>query len=348
MAVSQKDIAEEIGIDRSLVAHALRGDPRVAETTRRKVEEAAQRLGYHASSNREARALVARRYGKKLQSGIIAVLLPPRFHGQPHRQVPFFMPLLDGIEIEAQERDLDVLLTAWHGGRLPRLIAAGDVDGVICPFTTYDATLLRDSEVPVIHVINGGPGTCDLLPDHSAGAYQATRHLLELGHRRIAYISMPLNNASHRQRLKGYQQALQEAGLLASAARVIEVEEPTIEAGRAGMARLLAEGCDFTGLICFNDLIAMGTIEQAQTAGLDVPGQLSVVGFDDVSDDYNFQPALSSVRFDRLAMGRRAVQLICETVEFRKIASRPRRKRAEVFPVKLIVRHSSSPYAKQK
>jgi LacI family transcriptional regulator len=126
------------------------------------------------------------------------------------------------------------------------------------------------------------------------------------------------------------------------------VEEPTIEAGRAGMARLLAEGCDFTGLICFNDLIAMGTIEQAQTAGLDVPGQLSVVGFDDVSDDYNFQPALSSVRFDRLAMGRRAVQLICETVEFRKIASRPRRKRAEVFPVKLIVRHSSSPYAKQK
>lgn len=313
MAVSQKEIAEALGVDRSLVAHALRGDARVAEATRERIEEAARRLGYDASSNRGARALAARRYGTRVKTGIVAVLLPPRFMGQSPRAVPFFMPLLDGIELEAQERDLDVLLASWHEGRLPRLVADGGVDGVICLFAALDAEQLRAVQMPVVHLLNAGPGTHNLLPDYRGGTYQATAHLSALGHRRIAFLSLPLNNMAHRERALGYRDALRAADLPVAENWLLELDAPTIEAGREGWRQLLARDAQISAVMCFNDLMAMGVIEAARETGRRVPEDVSVAGFDDVGEHYDFSPALTSVFFDRRALGRRAVQLIGAT-----------------------------------
>ena len=335
MTVSQKDIAEAVGVDRSLVAHALRGDERVSEATRARIEEAARRLGYDGASNRDARALASRRYGKRVKTGIIAVLLPPRFMGQSPRAVPFFMPLLDGIEIEAQERDLDVLLVAWHEGRLPRLVSEGGVDGVICPFTALEAARLQDLQIPIVHVLNPGPGTHDLLPDYRGGTYDATAHLTALGHRRIGFLSLPLNNLAHCERARGYREALGKAGLPGDENWLLETDSPTIEAGRAGLKQLLARDASISAVVCFNDLMAMGAIEAAQQMGRRVPDDFSVVGFDDVGEHYDFSPPLTSIFFDRLAMGRRAVQLIGAAPRENEAVQR------EIVATKLMVRGST-------
>src|SRR5687768_5340912 len=112
MAVTQKQIAEKLGLSREYVTRALNGDPTVPSKTRRRVQAAARRLGYNEYSNRDARSMVARRYGRRLKSGIISVLFPrlPIIKSVPLRQLPLFAPLFDGVEIEAHRQDLGILL----------------------------------------------------------------------------------------------------------------------------------------------------------------------------------------------------------------------------------------------
>ncbi len=317
MSVGQKDIAQLLGVDRSTVAHALRGDPRVANATRVKVEETARALGYSIHSNREARSLIARRYGKRHQTGILAVLMMNRFHGVPLRSVPFYMPLLDGIEIEAGERDLDLYFSSWHNERLPHLIEERGVDGVICLPSTFDIPTIQRLGLPVVTVVNSEPGTIALSPDDRRGTWLATRHLVDLGHTRIAFLGMVQNATSHRLRLQGYHEAM--AGLEVAPEWIEFVDDPSRETGAKGMAQLLRRA-RFTALVCYNDLLAMGAIDAAREIGLEVPRQLSVVGFDDVGESYAFSPRVTSIRFDRLQMGRRAVQLICQAQQRQHIA----------------------------
>jgi len=98
MPVTQKQIAAELGVSWSLVTRALRDHPSVAPATRRRIQEAAQRLGYTEHSNREARALIARRYGHRVKTSIVAVITPPH-DNEPLHNAPFFSSLLDGIEL---------------------------------------------------------------------------------------------------------------------------------------------------------------------------------------------------------------------------------------------------------
>lgn len=340
MSVGQKDIARILGVDRSTVAHALRGDPRVADSTRLKVEEAAREMGYSVHSNREARSLIARRYGRKRQTGILAVLMLGRFHGEPLRSVPFFMPLLDGIEIEAGERDLDLYFSSWHHERLPHLIAERGVDGVICMPSTFDIPTVQSLGLPVVTVMNPEPGTLALAPDDAHGTGLATRHLIELGHTRIAFLGMPQDTISHRLRLQAYRDAMSE--LDASPQWIEIVPGPTRETGAKGMTQLMKRA-SFTGLVCYNDLLATGAIDAAREAGLDVPRQLSVVGFDDVGEHYSFEPRVSSIRFDRFAMGRRAVQLICDAQQLEDKTQAALQSEIELSPVELIVHDSTCP-----
>lgn len=343
-SITQQDIAVRLGISRQLVGFALNGSPAVAVETRERVCQTAKELGYDAYSNREARALIGRRYGQRAPTGMIAILIPP-FGGTYIRDIPYFAPFLDGAENEAARRGLDVLFCSPREHGLPRLIAQQSVDGVIC--VAFDPGFVRRVQALGLPVVNMGtdiPSVRCLVADDRAGAKLATEHLLALGHRRIAYLGHCCKARSGALRLQGYTETLRANGLDVREGLIdVNAVDQTTDEGAAAMERLLQKNAafkrggkpDFTALVCYNDTHAMGAVRRAQQAGLRVPRDLSVTGFDDTSLQLGFQPALTSVAVSRSDMGRRAIELLAEN------EAGTTRGRREQFPVTLIVRDST-------
>lgn len=346
MAVTQKQIAQHLGLSQPIVAQALNGHPAVAEATRRRVREAALEMGYGVHSNAEARSLIARRHGKRSKTDTIAVLMGSFFEGLPIQQVPFFKPLLQGIELESAERGVDVSFCMSARGQLPRLVSQQGVDGVLSLYSRTMNEVLRQQHValPVLRIGDAAPGELAVMPHNFEGSHLAVQHLVDGGHRRIAYLGYlytPLPDSADLERLNGYFQTLKDNGLpVANELIDTHLEAPTQEAGAAAMERVLARTRDVTAVVCYNDLSAMGAIRKAQELGLRVPQDLSVIGFDDTSEEYNFEPHLTTIRFDRLAMGRRAVAMLHaageENFQMPEAAH-------ELLPVELIVRGSTQP-----
>jgi len=343
--VTQKEIAQRAGVTPVLVSRALSGHPSVAKATRERIESLARELGYNAGSNLDARSLIAKRYGKRVRTDIIAVLMPASFFGMALPRIPFFAPLIEGIEQSAAERGLDIHLCSPRDGRLPRLVERGGVDGIVSIVWSFPE--LEALDLPVVGFGEPGGWMPALMPDNRRGALLSVRHLVELGHKRIACLAFSVSHfPGHRfevaaDRIEGYKEGLIEAGLPVDENLIGgHVVHPTVEAGIIGMERMLESGpADFTGLVCYNDLIAMGAIEVLRRHGRCVPEDVSVVGFDDVSEQYRFDPPLTSVHFDRFAMGCRAVELICQRREQGQQSTR--NQNDEIFPVEVKIRSST-------
>jgi DNA-binding LacI/PurR family transcriptional regulator len=241
------------------------------------------------------------------------------------------------------------------------------VDGVIF---LSGSRLVRDElrklSLPVATLGTYNAGMFSVLPDGEEGVYQATKYLIELGHRRIAYMGGKANLAIDR--LNGYKRALTEHGLppdesliqftskkmVSTSETTITGEHNTMELeGRAAMKSLLERRTrgssgkiDFTGMVCQNDIVAIGAVRGAQAEGLRVPQDLSVIGFDDVSVQYSFQPELTSVAYPGFDMGRRTMQWMCN--EVKSLLSKPESfvwesgEKIEYFPTRISVRASTS------
>ena len=345
MGVTQKDIAVELGVSRSMVGESLSGSPRISEQTRQRVLAAADRLGYRQDSNREARALIAKRYGRIVKTGIIAALIP-RQEDQALRETPFFMPFVDGIEVEADRRDLDIYICTYRTGRrLPRLIADGGVEGIICVSSPPDAVeQLSKQSLPFVTLVQIHPGVNAIVPDNATGIDLAIRHLVELGHRRVAYIGFAPNHEPAATRFQAYTASLRSHGLPIYD-DLLEATALGISVGEKATLSLLSRTNDFTAIVCSNDGLAMQVIPVLESRGLRVPQDVSVVGFDDISQGHHFEPALTSIAYDRHAMGRRAVELMCDLADKRSESGTesPQPPLVEVCPVHLSVRCTSGP-----
>jgi LacI family transcriptional regulator len=326
MSVTQKEIAEYVGISRSVVAFALNDSGRVAPETRQRVKDAARELGYDPHANVAARSLVAKRHARPAKTGVLAVMTRNLNYGNINkgsalRDQPFYADLLDGIESEAGDKECDVFICAPRNDKLPRFVVDRMVDGIIL-FDLDTLALVKDVRLPILLVSMPASGVDFLAPAEQDGMYKATRHLIELGHRDIIFLGLN-DSPAVRNRAVGYQMALEERGLL----HRVHACDGSPEAGAAKMEELLkirqqydgkklTTGGDpttcFTAVVCRNDLIAMGAVTKIQEYGLRVPQSISVVGFDDVTAQYSFSPLITSVKFDRCAMGRRAVEFLCE------------------------------------
>lgn len=331
--VTQKQIAERVGVTQQLVALALKGSPSVAAGTSEKILAVAKELGYSSNANRPARFMAAARHGTRVQNDILAVVFEA-MPGTPTMATPYFMPLVDGIEIEAGERQFDLFLVRKNPAGLPWLIREGWVDGVILLGSHASAGQLSELNLPVMTLGSHLPGISGITPQDEQGTQAATEYLIQLGHRKIAYLGPHLDWPSARARLKGYSQALHQAGLEQDE-NLIEttLPEPLEPNGRQGMADLMKRG-SFTALVCHNDPIAMGAITLAQEFGLHVPNALSVTGFDDISLAADFSPAVTSVGFSSLEMGRAAVKMVLDTQQGIQ---------HEQFAVQLRIRESTAP-----
>lgn len=340
MSITLKQIGQEAGVSESLVSYALNGNPRVSEETRQRVIQIARDLGYSAQSNRGARTLAARRHGTKARTGILALLMPsPVGPFAELRNNPFFLPYLNGVEVEASLRDYDLFLCSLREDGLPRLVQNSGVDGVIGVSVPESFEALRTLGIPALALGVQEPGNRSLIPDDAHGIQQALVHLVQAGHRRIAYLGIEPGFSTAHNRLQAYRESLEGHGILPDDSLIEATLFQVERSSGASALDTLAERADFTALICYNDVLAMGAIDRLAQLGRRVPEDVAVIGFDDYATEIGFRPHVSSVAFDRHQMGRRAVEVLCEHLDGPVDCLLP--PDVELFPTKFIARETA-------
>lgn len=330
--VTIADVARTAGVSKTAVSFAFNYPDRLGQATRDRVLQVAEELGY--TPHPLARALSLRR------SGAIGLLIPQSLSlvfGNP-----FTSELIQGLGSAFAEHDLVLLLVPPLAGSLEDAVRQASVDGFISLGLTADDPALEALArmgLPTVHV-DAEPVTGAVVNvDDRGGAEAAARHLVELGHRRLALITLPPARsrsgvtAVATRRLAGYHAALDGAGL----------EEPLMLAASATMPagaevfRSLYEARPRpTGVLAMSDMAAIGLMSAARDAGWTVPQELSIVGFDDLPMAAWTAPGLTTVRQPIVEKGRLAAELVIHLLEGRRVVSPP------PLPTSLIVRGSTS------
>jgi DNA-binding LacI/PurR family transcriptional regulator len=330
-----QDVARAAGVAASTVSRYLNGQLRVSPATEAKLLEAVSDLGY--VPNAQARNLARRR------SGVIGFVVPEISN-------PYFGAIADYV-VEAAERHGRLVLLCSHRSQAVRqssyieLLASGAIDGMMYlgSFRSNErlATAIAGG-LPVVVVdepIAGLPPVPTVVMDDYAGGYQATSYLAALGHRRIAFVSGPSELGSVQERYRGYLDALAKAGIDASG-QVSLAGQFTEQFGMSALSHLIAAPRPPTAAFVASDYIALGVLSAAEAHGIRVPGDLSIVGFDDIRFSQYVRPRLTTIRspVDRLAEV--GVELL-----FERLADRDAPARTEVLPVELVIRESAAPPA---
>jgi LacI family transcriptional regulator len=325
-----RDVARAAGVSIATVSRVYADSAAVSEESSRRVLEAGARLDYWP--NAAARSLTMSR------TGTLGVLLPD-IHGE------FFSEVIRGIDSAAREQRLQVIVSGSHAhadalvsiGRSLR----GRVDGLIVMAPDEASSLVvgqLDRSFPI--VLLNGPAGCDRCDTISIanfeGAHTLVRHLLSLGHRRIAIILGPSGNVDAEDRRQGYRAALREAGL---------EPDPTLEfagdfsesSGYVAADALLRHPSSVDAVFATNDCMAIGLLSALQDRGARVPADVALAGFDDIAVARYLNPPLTTVRVDAFQLGQRAVSLWLTHRHDRSPERGPVR---EVLPVKLVVRGS--------
>jgi DNA-binding LacI/PurR family transcriptional regulator len=323
--VTIRDIAEATGLSVGTVSRALKNQPGMTEVTRDKVREAALRMGYDFSQLKKGRI---RR---------IAFLL----HSQHNTLAssPFFSPVLHGAE-EACRREGIALSFIVVGPAEPVLeqIRLHQPDAILCAgfFEPEVLAALKQTGKPMVLVDMQRRGFTSVNPDNVLGGYLATRHLLRSGRRRVAMLSGSLAHFSIQQRSRGFRQALFETKTHADPE--LEVIVPNMGDGDEGvieaMRSLLALPKRPDAVFCYNDSTALVAMKHCLSAGLKLPYDIAIVGFDDISSAAVAVPPLSTVRVDKEALGATGVDLLLRKPEEDPVEM--------ILPVEMIVRESSS------
>jgi LacI family transcriptional regulator len=305
-AVSVKDVAARAGVSLGTVSNVLNRPERVSLATRERVETAIRELGF--VRNESARQLRAGR------SRTIAYLVLDASN-------PFFTDVARGIEEVARDERWAVFLCnsdddAAREADYVDLLLEQRVRGVlVTPVDRADRglPLLRSRGIPVVLVDrSAGPGWCSVSVDDVEGGYLAVTHLVEGGHERVGYVGGPSAVPQVRDRLAGARKALHDAGLGVGSLTVLETAALNVAEGRRAGQRLagLPAARRPTAVFCANDLLALGLLQELTRQGLDVPGDVAIVGYDDIEFAAAATVPLTSVRQPRHQLGRTAAELL--------------------------------------
>jgi LacI family transcriptional regulator len=336
--VTIREIADLAGVSIATVSRVVNGRDDVAPQTRETVMRVIEERGY--TTNRNARALSAGR------TGVVGMLVPLVYPA-------YFSAILSGVAEALYEQDFRLLLSPTQHQHdrevslLDRLVD-GMADGalIVLPeesseelegllergysFVVVDPRMPLGERIPAVSAA------------HTAGADQAMRHLLQLGHRRIGALTGPRGWVATEDRRRGYHAALAAAGILPDPE--LEMESNfEIGGGLDAAGRLLDLPAPPTAIFAFNDNLAIGTIAAARERGLSVPEDLSVVGFDDVEHATIATPALTTVRQPLAEMGRMAVSILVRLLDKQRLETL----RVELG-TRLVVRGSTGPLTRVK
>ncbi len=327
------EIARRANVSTATVSRTLNRSGVVRPETAHRVWRAAAELNYYP--NRHARALVS---GRSHLLGLIVSDITN----------PFFPELIRGFETLATEHQYDVILTstdyetARMTGCLRRMLER-KVDGVAIMTSEMDARLIKELSrrgVPLVFMDVGqvGPRMSHVRIDYAHGVRQTVDHLAGLGHERIAFISGPLDLHSARVRRQAFLDGMRKQKLIADR-RLIREGTHTAEGGQRAMEALLHMARRPTAVVCSNDWTAIGALHAIDGAGLKVPEDVSLAGFDDIPLVSYTSPPLTSVRMSAGDVGTTAFEAI-----FHLIGGE--RAKGDVYrvPTRLIVRSSTAPF----
>jgi LacI family transcriptional regulator len=333
-AVTLKDVARLAGVHPATASRALNPDTRllVSEATARRVTDAAAALGYRP--NAVARSLRTRR------SHTIGVLIPDLNN-------PLFPPMVRGLE-DRLAADGYVTLIGNTDGREDRefqvfeQMRARHVDGYAFATARLHSPMLADAARDGLHVVlMNRTAEDDRFPsvsvDNARGARLAVGHLTGLGHRRIGYLAGPQGLSTGLNRYRGFLAGLRAAGLPADPALVAFAEAFSIEEGHRLGRALLAAAPRVTAIAAGNDMLAIGCYEAVEEAGLSCPGDVSVVGFNDMPFIDRLRPPLTTIAFPHYQLGTEAAGLLLGL-----LAGAPATARAVLLAPELIVRGSTA------
>ncbi|APE31047.1 hypothetical protein BOX17_08845 [Halomonas aestuarii] len=302
-----KEVASLAGVSPATVSRVMNGEVPVAEQTLRRVEDAMQRLGYRPNSF--ARSLASNR------SDCIGLVIS-------HLAGPFMGTLMVNLEEALRLRNKSLLVASGHNELIREqesidFLMSRRCDGLLVQSDRLhdDALVALAAQIPLVIInrqVPGLEGQCSYV-DNRQGGYLATRHLIEQGHRHIACISGPRWKQDATQRLAGYHQAMEEAGLSVPDAAVVEGTWQE-SSGREAVDILRRRGLPFTALAVGNDDMAIGAMLHLKELGLRVPEDVSLVGFDDEVYAHYVTPGLTSVHVpvDRMAQsaGSRVISMV--------------------------------------
>jgi LacI family transcriptional regulator len=303
--VTIHDVANEAGVSVATVSKAVNGRYGIAVETSRRVMEAVDKLGY--ASSLVASSMRSRR------TGVIGVLVAD-FE-------PFSAEILKGVSIALRESEFDLLAysgsrqrdsAGWERRSLSRL-SGTLIDGAIMVTPTV---IKASSDIPIVAIDpHLGPAEIPTVEsDNFGGALIATRHLIQLGHRRVGFVAGRPDLRSSQLREAGYRQGLQEAGI-PFRQNLVRVGLYQPDTARASTASLLNDPERPTAIFAANDLSAIAVIETASSLGLTVPGDLSVVGFDDIPEASRLATPLTTIRQSMQKLGEDAVEVLLALME---------------------------------
>jgi LacI family transcriptional regulator len=329
------DVAARAGVSTATVSRVVNQPATVRDGLRAKVEAAIAHLGYMPHAG--ARTLKSRR------SGTIGAIFPTVDNA-------IFAKAIDALQRRLAEADHQLLIATndyspeTEESQALNLLTRGADALLLCGVAQRPALLqrLRARGVPVVHVMSWPPppGLACVGFDNARAMAQVVRYLLDLGHRRIAMLAgQTRDNDRAAARVQGVRDALAAHGLALPPTRIVE-RRYGLAPAREGLQRLLDAAPAPTAVVCGNDVLAFGALLEAQRLGLDVPRDLSIVGFDDLELASHLQPALTTVQVPAEAMWRRAAERVLALLRGDEL---PRETEIEVA---LVVRGSTAPPAK--
>lgn len=330
------DIAELAGVSKSTVSRALNNSPLISEETRRRIQEIARE--HHFAIHQGARCLSLK------CTQIVAFVIPLEPVDDYLMTDPFIHQLLGAFGYALNEYDYDLLIVQTRPGDhswIQRYLDAKRVDGLIlCSAQDFEQeiSILARRKMPFIVSGHVSPDRayCSISSDDLAGGRMATRHLIHVGRKRIAFLGGMEGEMEVILRYQAYEEALQNAGYAIDPA-LITYGDYSRESGYETMQRLLQQAPDLDAVFANNDVMAVGAMEALREAGRHVPRDVSVVGYDDTLGAH-CNPPLTSVRQDILKLGKLAVHNLMQYMEDGVIST-------TILPVELVVRKSSDPLA---
>jgi LacI family transcriptional regulator len=332
--VTRNDVAIEAGVSPATVSYVINNGPRpVAVETRQRVLEAIDRLGYHP--NAVARSLRLQR------TTILGLILPDT-------QNPYFAEVIRGVEKVTFERGFSLMLchsdyTLEREIHYTHVLQTERTAGVLWFPATGDpqpAKMLQEYGIPfvILDRIVGDPDFPAVITNNFRGGYLATQHLIQVGHRRIGCIARPIDLYHSQERVRGFQAALSDYGIPFDERYVVRGGFQLAD-GRSAAYQLFDLYPPPTAIFAYNDFMAIGALRAARDRQLQIPQDISIVGFDDIPQSSYTFPALTTVRQPKFEMGYHGAELLLSIINGNETPAEAR----QPLEVELIIRDSTGP-----
>ncbi len=329
--VTLKNIAEELGLSITAVSKALRGEGGIGKETVERIKQTAKRMNYLPNS-------VAKSLRTNTTKTLGLIVSDSSFS--------FFTPVIEGVEKSASEYGYNIILCNAYSNvdkekEAVRILANKRVDGLILAASMLNGEehreFLESFGIPYVFVIRKSETDENdyVINDNAYGSFQIVDYLIKTGSKRICFINIYEKIASYSDRMTGYKKALEENGIVYND-RLLYGAKPTVEDGYAAMNRILASGDAVDAVFCGCDVIAIGAMEAIIEAGLRIPEDIRVAGYDDIEYAAYLRVPLTTVRQPKYKIGKMGTEVLID-----KIQEKFEDRQNIVLRPDLVLRHST-------